>query len=102
MNFQDNGVSSPENIGWVERNVRSLPGLGMNITVLSISFLSEATVASLSLLSIYFLFTAVMGWDPIYALTRKSTRQSTSIPPTATIRPINIVKRSMDEFKKAA
>jgi hypothetical protein len=102
MNFQYNGFSSIENIGWIERGVRSLLGLGMIFTVLVIPSLSEAVVAGLSMLSIYIMFTAITGWDPIYALTRKPSRQSTPVPPTATIRPINGIKRSVNEYKKAA
>jgi len=102
MKSQDNGFSSIENIGWIERSVRSLLGLGMIITVLTIPSLSETAVAGLSMLSIYIMFTAITGWDPIYALTRKPSRQSTPLPPTATIRPINGIKRPVNEYKKAA
>ena len=102
MNSQDNGFSSIENIGWIERSVRCLLGLGMIITVLTIPSLSETAVAGLSMLSIYIMFTAITGWDPIYALTRKPSRQSAPLPPTATIRPINGVRRPFNEYKKAA
>jgi len=102
MNSQNYGLSSIENIGWIERSVRSLMGLGMIITVLTIPSLSEAVMAGLSMLSIYILFTAITGWDPIYALTRKPSRQSAPLPPTATIRPINGVRRPFNEYKKAA
>jgi hypothetical protein len=102
MNSQYNEFSSIENIGWIERSVRSLLGLGMIITVLVVTSLSEAAVAGLSMLSIYIMLTAITGWDPIYALTRKPTRQSTPLPPTATIRPINSVRQPVNEYKKAA
>jgi Inner membrane protein YgaP-like, transmembrane domain len=102
MNFQDNEFSAIDNMGRAERGLRSLLGLGMIVTVLVLSSLSETLVAGLSMLSIYIMFTAITGWDPIYALTRKSRHHSTPIPPTATVRPRTTVNHSDNELKKAA
>jgi hypothetical protein len=54
------------------------------------------------MLSIYIRLTAIIGRNPIYALTRKPARQSPLVSPTATIRPISSVKRPVNEYKKAA
>ena len=102
MNSQAENFPSIENMGSAERGARALLGLGMIVTVLVTPTLSEAAVAALSLSSIYIMFTAITGWDPIYALMRKPQRQLPPVPPTATIRPHNTVRHSDNGFRKAA
>jgi hypothetical protein len=102
MTSLDTNFSSIENMEQVERSLRCLLGLGMIVSVLVIPSLSEQALADLSMLSIYIMFTAITGWDPIYALIRKPLHRSPPIPPTATIHPLNSVDRLDREFKKAA
>ena len=102
MTTQDNNLSEIENVGITERGIRSLVGSALIATVLLSPSLSETTLATLSMLSIYIVFTAITGWDPIHALIRKSRRQQTPVPPTATVRPRSDAKRVTDTHKKAA
>ena len=91
-----------ENVGSAERAARTLLGLGMIVTVLVTPSLSETAIAGLSLLSIYIMFTASTGWDPVYALMRRPQRHMPPVPPTATIRPRDTTAPPEHDFKRAA
>jgi hypothetical protein len=102
MNSQLENSSTIENMGSVERATRTLLGLGMVIAVLETPILSEVAIATLSLLSIYIMFTATTGWDPVYALLRKPQRQLSPMPPTATTHSRDVTSHGEHDFEKAA
>lgn len=102
MTDQDINLPEIENVGKIERGLRGVAGLAMIGAVLLIPSLSEAALASLSMLSIYTVFTAITGWDPIYALTRKSRRQPAPIPPTVAVHQHQDAPHASDDYKKAA
>lgn len=57
-----------ENMEFGEQVLRGGVALIMMATVLTTPALSPAIIAGLSLAAIYAAFTAVTGWDPLYAL----------------------------------
>lgn len=59
-----------ENMGFGEQLLRGAVGLVIMETVIMAASLTPAMMAVLSLLSIYVMFTAATGWDPVYAAIR--------------------------------
>lgn len=102
MTDQDTNFPEIENVGKIERGLRGAAGLAMIGAVLLIPSLSESALASLSMLSIYTVFTAITGWDPIYALMRKSQQQPTPFPPTVAVHQHKDAPHASDDYKKAA
>jgi hypothetical protein len=56
-----------KNVTLAERNVRAIVGIAI-LTDLLLSPVVPFYFATLSLLSLYLLFTALVAWDPIYAV----------------------------------
>lgn len=58
-----------QNMGWIDRTVRTLIGLAMVVVVLMEIQKSGnlGAYAYLPILAIYPLMTAILGWDPLYA-----------------------------------
>lgn len=59
-----------ENMEFGEQVLRGGVGLIMLETVLLGTAMSPALIAGLSLTALYMAFTALTGWDPVYALGR--------------------------------
>lgn len=56
-----------ENLSRLDRIIRALVGLALVIASSVVLVLSPAMIASLCLVAVYPLMTAMIGWDPIIA-----------------------------------
>lgn len=56
-----------ENLGTMDRWLRAVIGLTLTVVPTQIIVPSPAMIASLCLLAVYPLMTALIGWDPIVA-----------------------------------
>jgi len=95
--FEQNG-----NMEFGEQVLRGGVGLIMIETMLLTPALSPALIAGLSLAALYMVFTAIMGWDPLYSMTQSSQPRGEMIK--AEVRPYPIHKRygGSPDYKKAA
>ena len=62
-----------ENLGTLDRWLRAVVGLTLTVVPTQIIVPSPAMIASLCLLAVYPLMTALIGWDPIVAATTSAT-----------------------------
>ncbi|MGD8938928.1 MAG: DUF2892 domain-containing protein [Gammaproteobacteria bacterium] len=62
-----------QNIGFIDRQIRALAGAAMLITPLAIQPETMGSWSIIILLAIPLISSAIIGWDPIFALFGKST-----------------------------
>jgi len=78
MTHQDSKYSELGNMSKAEGILRGVVGMAVIEAVLVIPSLSEKTLALLVSISIYIVMSAIMRWDPFYALLGKFGRQTSS------------------------
>jgi len=72
MRYQDASFSEMENVGLIDGAVRGSVSIAMLLAVLLTPAMSASTLIVLTLIAMYTGLTAFLGWDPFYALTKKS------------------------------
>ena len=77
MTHQGTKVSELGNMSKAEGILRGVVGMAVIEAVLVIPSLSEKTLALLVSIGIYIVMSAIMSWDPLYALLGKFSRQVT-------------------------
>ena len=82
MTHQDSKYSEVGNMSKAEGILRGVVGMAVIEAMLVIPFLSEKTLALLVSISIYIVMTAIMRWDPLYALLGKFSRQTSAAAAT--------------------
>jgi hypothetical protein len=83
MMHKDLTLSPLENMSKAEGVLRGVVGMALIEIILLVPFLSETAIAVLATISIYIVLSAVMRWDPFYALTARFGRRHASPLPTA-------------------
>ena len=91
-----------ENIGAVERVIRGSLGMTLIVMVLLIPTLSSTLIAVFSMAAIYAVFTAILTWDPLYALARSSQQHGQMAKAGVTPYPARGQLSSSLDRKKAA
>ncbi len=91
-----------ENIAAVERVIRGSLGMALIVMVLLISTLSSTLVAVFSMAALYAVLTAIMTWDPVYALARSSQQRGQTVRGCVTLYPARTQPSSSLGCKKAA
>jgi len=76
MTHQGTKVSELGNMSKAEGILRGVVGMAVIEAVLVIPSLSEKTLALLVSIGIYIVMSAIMSWDPLYALLGKFSRQT--------------------------
>lgn len=99
MTHQGTKVSEVENMSKAEGILRGVVGMAVIEAMLVIPSLSEKTLALLVSISIYIVMSAIMRWDPLYALLGKFIRQTSAATTGVTPLPEPHTKV---EHKKAA
>jgi len=103
MTPQDSKYSELENMSKAEGILRGVVGMTAIEAMLVIPSLSETTLAVLVSISIYIVMTAIMRWDPLYALLGKFGRQTSAATIVVTPLPEPHSKAEIEvENKKAA
>ena len=91
-----------ENIGAVERVIRGSLGMSLIVMVLLVPTLSSTLIAVFSIVALYAVFTAIMTWDPLYALARSSQQRGETVRAGEAPYPAQGQSRSIHDYKKAA
>ena len=103
MTLQDSKYSELGNMSKAEGILRGVVGMAVIEAMLVIPSLSETTLAVLVSISIYIVMSAIMRWDPLYALLGKFGRQTSSATIAVTPLPEPHSKAEVEvERKKAA
>jgi hypothetical protein len=103
MTHQGSKYSDLGNMSKAEGILRGVVGMAVIEAMLVIPSLSEMTLAVLVSISIYIVMSAIMRWDPLYALLGSLGRQASSTALTVTPLPKPQSKpESVVEHKKAA
>jgi len=76
MIHQDSKCSEVGNMSKAEGILRGVVGMAVIEAILVIPSLSEMTLVVLVSISIYIVMSAIMRWDPLYALLDKFGRQT--------------------------
>jgi len=83
MAYEDEKFAVAENVSYIESVVRASVSIAVLVAVMLIPSITSFTLFSLTQLAIYLGLTAFTGWDPIYALTKKSKAGSPEQVPAA-------------------
>jgi len=103
MNYQHANFSEMENVRLSDSVIRISTSIGTVLAVLLIPVMPATMLVALTLIAIYAGLTAFLGWDPFYALLKKSQPQpQTSAPATVTSRSSRAEQPSTGGHKKAA
>ena len=78
MTHQDSKYFEVGNMSKAEGILRGVVGMAVIEAMLVIPSLSETTLVILVSISIYIVMSAIMRWDPLYALLGKFGRQTSS------------------------
>src|SRR3569832_2576694 len=62
-----------DNVGITERVTRGVLGLALIEVILLVPAVSPAVIAALSMISFYMVFTGIIAWDPLNAVTKRFT-----------------------------
>src|SRR3569623_544325 len=62
-----------DNVGISERVSRGVLGLALIEVILLVPAVSPAVIAALSMISFYMVFTGIIAWDPLNAVTKRFT-----------------------------
>jgi len=84
MTYQDTNVSKVENVGSLDRVNRGIAGMTLIMAATLITTIPSAAAAGMVALGVYAGLTAVIGWDPLYALV-KAFQQQTPAQPSAAV-----------------
>lgn len=87
MTYHDSKCSEVGNMSKAEAFLRGVVGMALIEPVIAIPSLSETTLAVLVAISIYTVISAIMRWDPFYALLGNLDRQASSAPIAVALRP---------------
>ena len=103
MTHQGTKVSELGNMSKAEGILRGVVGMAVIEAVLVIPSLSEKTLALLVSIGIYIVMSAIMSWDPLYALLGKFGRQTSAATMGVMPLPEPSTKSEFEvEHKKAA
>lgn len=91
-----------ENIGAVERVIRGSLGMALIVMVLLIPTLSSTLIVVFSMAALYAVLTAIMTWDPLYALARSSQQRGETVRAGEASYPAQGQSSSTHDYKKAA
>ncbi len=91
-----------ENVGTAERVVRGVVGMGLLEAVLLVPALSPAMIALFSMVALYAVFTAIIGVDPFYAISRVVQRRGEAVKASVTAIPSHSETAATRHYKKAA
>jgi hypothetical protein len=90
------------NMEFGEQVLRGGVGMIMLETVLLTPALSPALIAGLAIVALYMVFTAIMGWEPLYALAPSTQQNDETVKASVTPSPAQSQASFIRDFKQAA
>jgi len=84
MTHEDEKFGAVENVGFVEGVVRGSVSIAILVAIMLVPSISSLTLFGLTQLAIYAGLTAFIGWDPLYAMIKR-TEPHRPAQPAATV-----------------
>jgi hypothetical protein len=85
MTHKDEKFGAVENVGFVDGVVRGSVSITILVAILLVPSISSLTLFGLTQLAIYAGLTAFIGWDPVYAMMKRSESRRPAQQPSATV-----------------
>ena len=90
------------NMEFGEQVLRGGVGMIMMGTVLLTPALAPALIAGLSITALYMVFTAIMGWEPLYTLAQGTQQADMAVKASVTPYPAQSQPSFTRDYKQAA
>lgn len=103
MTYEDAKFTQPENVGYVERVVRVSVSFAILVVAMLVPAIGTYILFVMTQVAIYLGLTALIGWDPIYAMLKQPTKNMPTQASATVVAPERqLTQVSHGDHRKAA